>query len=1154
MIMPFEKEKSAYEAYKSFLDIMLYDVPIEQLDDLVVDDVSGYGTTLDEKIMEIERLRKLVIDQREQGAGYNISFDVKPVHRRVSANSAVFIDEIDIKMVINGENNLIPLRFSTIFEFINGKWKVIHIHGSVPVNTEGDTWHKDEHKRRIEELEKLVAEKTEVLLLKNKELEIEASLERVRAAALSMNESDDLLSICEVSFKELKRLGFNSLRNAIIHIPNDEQKYFMDYDYSEFTGSAVTKIEYGSHPIVDEYLKKIRTAEDAYFEVVINQDQLDGWKNFRKESGQQEDPRLDEANALYYYLFSIGIGAIGISTFKPIDESQIKILKRFRNVFDLSYRRYTDISLAEAQAREAKIEAALEKVRGRAMAMRNSEDLSSTVNVFFKELKNLGFLPRRCGVAIIDEVRRSAYNMITTAGNIGDSFEITGNVNLDTHFVLTSMLLNWKAQKEYFLELDAEQMKEYYRVLRPQVAVTNFNDARQYGYYLPFKEGMFYVWMDKALRVDELQIFRRFTQVIGLTYRRHLDIEKAEAQARESQIQLALERVRARTMAMQKSEELSETSFVLFTQLKELGEVAEQISILIYDEQDEKFELYTTIYGNQWEESGRLPFNENPVHKKIYTAWKEKKKSIVIDLSGNELTDFNNFKMQYSKQYKSESELPKNRWILHNAFFSKGAITFSTHEPRPTETISLLERFAAVFDLTYTRFLDLQKAEARAREAKIEASLERIRAQVTAMRESAELLDIVVTMRSEFVALGHKAHYFWHMRYLPDKYERAMTSGDGTRIGMVMTLPRHIHGDIKLVADWEKSNQPTLVFAMDVDTAVDYVEKMITLGDFQQVDPQAPTLDDIRRINGLTFIMARTTHGEIGFSLPGTVLHPPEEAIAALARFAGVFDLAYKRFIDLQKAEAQNKIIQAENDRKTKELEEARELQLSMLPKELPDLPNLEIAAFMRTATEVAGDYYDFIIQESGSLNIGIGDATGHGLQAGTMITLMKGFFTSEAAKLSPKDFMNHCNKMIKEIKLGRILMSFSLLKFEKDNKLYLSSAGMPPIYYFNNQKKETEEILLGEIPLGAIKGYSFKMIEKKLKSGDSLLLITDGLPEQVNKDGLAYDYSRVKNQFTKLVNEQPAVIVENFITSVDQWMNDTPQRDDITLVVIKVK
>ena len=135
----------------------------------------------------------------------------------------------------------------------------------------------------------------------------------------------------------------------------------------------------------------------------------------------------------------------------------------------------------------------------------------------------------------------------------------------------------------------------------------------------------------------------------------------------------------------------------------------------------------------------------------------------------------------------------------------------------------------------------------------------------------------------------------------------------------------------------------------------------------------------------------------------------------------------------------------AENERKTKELEEARQLQLSMLPRELPKLPNLQIAAFMRTATEVGGDYYDFIVQENGTLNIGFGDATGHGLQAGTMVTLMKGFFTSDAAKLEPRAFMNHCSSVIKEIKLGRILMSFSLLRFN-NNRLLITSAGMPPV------------------------------------------------------------------------------------------------------------
>ena len=75
-----------------------------------------------------------------------------------------------------------------------------------------------------------------------------------------------------------------------------------------------------------------------------------------------------------------------------------------------------------------------------------------------------------------------------------------------------------------------------------------------------------------------------------------------------------------------------------------------------------------------------------------------------------------------------------------------------------------------------------------------------------------------------------------------------------------------------------------------------------------------------------------------------------------------------------------------------------------MLRKELPDLPNLEIAAFMRTATEVGGDYYDFIVQEDGALNIAFGDATGHAPQAGTMVTLIKGFFTSDSSKLRLKN------------------------------------------------------------------------------------------------------------------------------------------------------
>ncbi|PWK17772.1 ATP-binding protein [Xanthomarina spongicola] len=202
--------------------------------------------------------------------------------------------------------------------------------------------------------------------------------------------------------------------------------------------------------------------------------------------------------------------------------------------------------------------------------------------------------------------------------------------------------------------------------------------------------------------------------------------------------------------------------------------------------------------------------------------------------------------------------------------------------------------------------------EQKNRELEVETALERIRAQAVAMKESSDLLDIVVTMRNEFIKLGHEAHYFWHMMWLPKTYEKAMTSGDGSKIGFVMELPRHIHGDIPQLAKWEKSKKPTVVYAMNIDEAIDYVDKMVNLGDFQSIDPQAPTHDDIKHIGGLTFIMARTTHGEIGYSLPGIVKNPPAEDLDILIQFAGAFDLAHRRFLDLQKAEKQAKEVKIE--------------------------------------------------------------------------------------------------------------------------------------------------------------------------------------------------------------------------------------------------
>ncbi len=252
-------------------------------------------------------------------------------------------------------------------------------------------------------------------------------------------------------------------------------------------------------------------------------------------------------------------------------------------------------------------------------------------------------------------------------------------------------------------------------------------------------------------------------------------------------------------------------------------------------------------------------------------------------------------------------------------------------------------------------------------------------------------------------------------------------------------------------------------------------------------------------------------------------------------------------------AEAEKRVLQVENDRKTKELEEARQLQLSMLPREMPKLPHLEIAVFMRTATEVGGDYYDYNLQSDGTLSLAFGDATGHGMQAGTIVTLMKGLFTSDASRLDIQPFFNHCSKSIKEIKLGRLLMAFSLVKFN-GTRISLSSAGMPPLYIHRGQNGALQEILLKGMPLGAMKSFPYQIHEDELSTGDTLLLVSDGLPEQKNVEGEMYDYDRLKLRFTEVApTEHPQDIIQHLMKGIDEWMEGAVQDDDITLMVVKV-
>ena len=202
----------------------------------------------------------------------------------------------------------------------------------------------------------------------------------------------------------------------------------------------------------------------------------------------------------------------------------------------------------------------------------------------------------------------------------------------------------------------------------------------------------------------------------------------------------------------------------------------------------------------------------------------------------------------------------------------------------------------------------------------------------------------------------------------------------------------------------------------------------------------------------------------------------------------------YQRFRikSIEQRRAQLALLRAENQRKTQELEEARQLQLSMLPKVLPQLPHLDIAVYMKTATEVGGDYYDFNVSLDGTLTVVLGDATGHGMRAGTMVTSAKSLFNSYAENPDILFTFREMTRCIKQMQFQSLAMSMMMLKI-KNNKLLMSSAGMPPVYLFRNKHKIVEEYLIEGMPLGTMDNFPYELKEMELFSGDTILLMSDG-------------------------------------------------------------
>ena len=239
-----------------------------------------------------------------------------------------------------------------------------------------------------------------------------------------------------------------------------------------------------------------------------------------------------------------------------------------------------------------------------------------------------------------------------------------------------------------------------------------------------------------------------------------------------------------------------------------------------------------------------------------------------------------------------------------------------------------------------------------------------------------------------------------------------------------------------------------------------------------------------------------------------------------------------------------------EEKRKEEELEEAHNLQMGLLAKENPKREDLDISTFIRCATEVGGDYYDFIEFEDGSLLAICGDATGHGTASGMMVSITKaGLLGIDSS--DPNFILKTLNKIIKKVDIGRLRMSLNLVHFQ-NGSMKMSSAAMPPMYHFEKKNNKVDEITISNLTLGGLMSENFTVLDKKFAKDDVLVMLSDGLPEAPNKDGDLLDYAAVKECIEKHSTKTASEIKDELVKLSDKWMNGIHNPDDITIVVCK--
>ncbi len=242
------------------------------------------------------------------------------------------------------------------------------------------------------------------------------------------------------------------------------------------------------------------------------------------------------------------------------------------------------------------------------------------------------------------------------------------------------------------------------------------------------------------------------------------------------------------------------------------------------------------------------------------------------------------------------------------------------------------------------------------------------------------------------------------------------------------------------------------------------------------------------------------------------------------------------------------------------DLATAGEIQKAILPCKFPPFPELadtlDIYASMTPAKDIGGDFYDFFRINEDKIGFVIADVSGKGIPAALFMAVSNTLLRSVAlATESTNECMDEVNRLLCKASVNSmfVTMLYGILN-HKTGDIDFTNAGHNPSYILRDNGTVEKVPQHANFVAGGLEGFVYKNDSARLDPGDAIVLYTDGVTEAFNADNEAFGEERLEDSLAELYHEDARTIIEEAHKDLSDFIGDTTQSDDITMLVIKRK